>query len=157
MSTLQKYENISNSARNAAGDFYASYFEPSDTPTHAGTSSNPSQAPKHLGLDLICHLHGGRLAAITSIFVNREVLAFMARARGDEMLSMAALDGDAIKLDSFRAATFLPFKVSKIKADAGAGLIAARGVRACSPITLPIQSQFLGCEAVNDKHWRAVA
>ena len=157
MSKLQKYENLSIAARNAVGDIYASYFESSNTPPYAGDSSNSSQSPKHLGLDLICHLHGSQLAAITSIFINREVLALMARACGDETLDVAALDGDGIDLDSFRAATFVPFKVSKIKADTGASLIAAMGRRACSPATAPIQSQFLGCKAVNDNHWRAAA
>lgn len=157
MSTLQEYENISNAARNTEGDFYASYSGPSDTPTHARYRSNPLQAPEYLGLGLICHLLGGWLAAITSIFVNCEVLAFMAGAAGDEMLNSAALDGDGIEPDVCKAATFVPFKVSKIKADAGAGLIAAMGLRACSPETVSIQSQLPGCEAVNDKHWRAVA
>lgn len=157
MSALQKYENLSIAARNAVSDIYASYFEPSDTPPHAGDSSNSSQSPKHLGLDLICHLHGGQLAAITSIFVNREVIAFRARASGDEMLETAALDGDGIEPDGFKAATFIPFKVSKIKADTGASLIAATGLRTCSPSPRPIQSRFLGREAVNDNHWRAAA
>ena len=157
MSTLQKYENIYTAARNTAGDFYASYFEPSDTPTHTGDVSNSSQAPKHLGLDLFCHSHGGQLAAMTSLFVIREVRAFMARACDDETVDMAALDGDDIEPDGFKAAAFVPSKVSKIKADAGAGLIAAMRLRTCSPTPSPSQPPFLGCKAVNDTHWRAAA
>lgn len=158
MSNLQKYENISNTAWNTEGDFYASYFEPSDTPTHTGDSGNSLQATEYVELDLIRHLLSGRLAAMTSIFVSCEVRAFMARACGDEtLLDIAALDGDGIEPDSFKAATLVPFKVSKIKADAGADLIATAGLRACSPTTAPIQSQFLGLKAVNDKHWTAFA
>lgn len=157
MSIFHEYENISNATPNTESDFYASYFESSDTSPPAGDSGSSLQAPKYLEFGLTCYLLGGQLANITSIFVNREVLAFMARASGDEMLNTAVLDGDGIEPFGLNATGFGPWKVSKVKADAGGSLIFGPRVRSTYPTTAPIQSQYLDRDAVNDNHWGAAA